>query len=119
MCYAADMEKQDKSAAYAVMRAALNERQWRLYLAVEAKKIGRGGISTVAQEAQSTRTTIRRGIAELEDGPGYVAGDRIRGSGGGRKRRSAQDPTLVADLEALLDPEGGSDEPAQMDHQEH
>src|SRR6185503_1117543 len=30
----------------------------------------------------------------------------VRRSGGGRKRLSMQDPTLVADLEALLDPKG-------------
>src|SRR5665213_1251597 len=106
MCYAARMEKHEVAAAYAVMRAALNERQWRIYLAVEAKKIGRGGMSKVAREAQATRNTIRKGIVELEGGQGYVAGDRIRRSGGGRKRRSAQDPTLIADLEALLDPKG-------------
>jgi Rhodopirellula transposase DDE domain len=100
------MEKHEAPAAYEVMRAALNERQWRIYLAVEAKKIGRGGISTVAREARSTRGTIRKGIAEIESGQPYVAGDRIRSSGGGRKRLSAQDPTLVPDLEALLDPKG-------------
>jgi hypothetical protein len=88
------------------MRATLNERQWRVYLAVEAKKIGRGGISQVAREAHTTRDTIRRGVAELEGGVAYGAGDRQRLPGGGRKKRSAQDPTLVADLEALLDPKG-------------
>ncbi len=106
MCYAQRMEKHEAHAAYEVMRAALNERQWRVYLAVEAKRIGRGGISRVARDAHSTRGTIRKGIAEVEGGPAYVAGDRIRRSGGGRKRLSAQDPTLVADLEALLDPQG-------------
>jgi len=100
------MEKHEAPAAYEVMRAALNERQWRVYLAVEAKKIGRGGISTVAREAHATRGTIRKGIAEIERGVPYVEGDRIRNSGGGRKRLSAQDPTLVSDLEALLDPKG-------------
>ena len=100
------MDQQELSAPYRVMRRALNERQWRVYLAVEAKKIGRGGISTVARNSGSTRTTIRRGIAELEGGDGYVDGDRVRARGGGRKKLSDQDPTLVADLEALLDPKG-------------
>jgi len=103
MCYASGMEKHE---AYEVMRAALNERQWRVYLAVEAKKIGRGGISAVARAGRTARGTIRKGIAEIESGQPYVAGDRIRRSGGGRKRLSAQDPTLVTDLEALLDPQG-------------
>ncbi|MGH9205593.1 MAG: ISAzo13 family transposase [Acidimicrobiales bacterium] len=100
------MEKHEAPAAFDLMRAALNERQWRIYLAVEAKKIGRGGISQVARAARTTRKTIRKGIAEVEGGRAYVEGDRIRGSGGGRKSLRAQDPTLLADLEALLDPKG-------------
>jgi Rhodopirellula transposase DDE domain len=105
-CYAQSMEKYEAPAGYELLRAALNERQWRLYLAVEAQKIGRGGISTVARDAQTTRNTIRKGIAEIAGGAAYVAGDRVRRSGGGRKRLSTLDPTLVADLEALLDPKG-------------
>lgn len=100
------MDKQETQAAYQVMRTALNERQWRLYLAVEAKKMGRGGISKVARDAHTARGTIRKGIVEIESGQAYVQGDRIRGTGGGRKRLSAQDTTLVADLDGLLDPKG-------------
>jgi len=92
--------------AYEVLRAALNERQWRLYVALEAKMVGRGGISKVAHDAGTSRETIRKGIAELDHGQLYVEGERIRRSGGGRKRLSSQDPTLVSDLEALLDPQG-------------
>jgi hypothetical protein len=100
------MAQQEVMAAYEVMRLALNERQWRVYLAVEAKKMGRGGISKVARDARSTRNTIRKGIAELAGGQGYVDGDRVRARGGGRKSLNSQDPTLVADLEALVDPKG-------------
>src|SRR5579875_667861 len=100
------MEKHEAPAAFDLMRTALNERQWRLYLAVEAKKLGRGGISQVARDAHVTRKTIRTGIAEIEGGHAYVAGDRVRGRGGGRKSLSALDPTLLVDLEGLLDPKG-------------
>jgi len=100
------VEKQEMQAAYDVMRTVLNERQWRIYVAIEAKRIGRGGISQVAREAQTTRGTIRAGIVEVEGGSVYEEGDRIRRRGGGRKSLSIQDPTLVADLEALLDPRG-------------
>ena len=100
------MEKHEAAAAFDLMRTALNEHQWRLYLAVEAKKIGRGGISTIARAAHTTRTTIRTGIAEIEGGQAYVEGQRVRSRGGGRKRLSAQDPTLVADLDALVEPKG-------------
>jgi len=100
------MEKHEAPAAFDLMRAALNERQWRIYLAVEAKKIGRGGISQVACDAHTTRKTIRKGIAEIEGGHVYVEGDRVRRRGGGRKSLSAQDPTLVTALEALVEPKG-------------
>jgi Rhodopirellula transposase DDE domain len=100
------MEKQDAGMAYEVLRAALNERQWRLYVALEAKMAGRGGISRVAHESGTSRETIRKGLAEIDQGQTYVVGDRIRVRGGGRKSRSSQDPTLVSDLEALLEPKG-------------
>lgn len=100
------MEKQDAQQAYELMRAALNERQWRFYLALEAKKIGRGGISQVSAASSSTCGLIRRGIAEVDRGECYVAGDRIRVPGGGRKSRSSQDPTLAPDLEGLLEAHG-------------
>jgi hypothetical protein len=100
------MEKHEVQAAYAVMRAALNERQWRVYLAVEATKLGLGGISAVARDAHTTRNTIRKGMTEIASGQAYVAGERIRRCGGGRKPLRARDETLVTDLEALLDPKG-------------
>jgi len=100
------MEKHEVSAAFELIRTVLNERQWRIYLAVEAKRIGRGGISQVARDAQVTRGTIRKGIVEIESGQASVERHRVRRKGGGRKRRSAQDPTLVTDLDALVDPKG-------------
>lgn len=93
------MKTSGTEGAYAVLRAALNERQWRLYVALEAKKQGYGGISRVARATGTTRTTIQKGIAELERGEVYVGGERARSVGGGRKRLTVHDPTLVADLE--------------------
>jgi len=46
--------------------------------------------------------TIRKGIAELESGQRLVPG-RVRRPGGGRKRLTEVDPTLVRDLERLVD----------------
>ena len=106
MEYAQDMETPGQAEQYALMRSALNERQWRLYVALEARRRGRGGISAVAREASVTRGTIQKGLRELDQGQTYVAGERVRARGGGRKRRIAHDPTLIADLEDLLDPRG-------------
>jgi transposase len=91
---------------YKVMHGALNERQWRLYVATEAKRRGTGGISRVAREAGVTRKTIHKGLKELEAGELYEPGGRMRGKGGGRKQITAKDETLRADLEELLEPKG-------------
>lgn len=81
---------------------ALDERSRRLWAATEAKSLGRGGIALVAQATGVSRSTITRGIRELESGEAVETG-RVRRSGGGRKRLEEGDPTLVADLEGLLE----------------
>ena len=65
----------------------LDEKQRRRYAAVEAERLGRGGINYIASILHIDRKTIRRGRDELnllED----PAGDRIRRPGGGRKKKS-------------------------------
>jgi transposase len=94
----------DRRDKYQQMHALLNEKQWRQYLALEAKE--RGSVAQVAQEAQVSQNTIRRGIREVEAGEGYTPGDRQRVKGGGRKKESEKDPMLLSDLESLLDPKG-------------
>src|SRR5258708_33994627 len=98
-----DYTQQDQ---YQVMHGVLNERQWRLYVATEAKRRGTGGISQGAREAGVTRKTIRKGIRELEAGALYEPGGRIRRKGGGRKRATDKDEARRADLEDLLEPKG-------------
>ncbi len=100
------METLSQEAQYKLMKGWLNERQWRLYVATEARRIGVGGISQVAREAGVTRKTIRKGLVELEAGALYQPGERIRKQGGGRKKSAAKDATLRADLEGMLDPKG-------------
>src|SRR5258707_6175006 len=91
---------------YQVMHGVLNERQWRLYVATEAKRRGTGGISQVAREAGVTRKTIRKGMQELEAGELYEPGGRLRRKGGGTKQATTKDESLRADLEELLEPKG-------------
>src|SRR5581483_8069684 len=86
------------------MHALLNEKQWRQYVALEAKE--RGSVAQGAQEAQVSQNTVRRGIREVEAGEGYTPGQRQRAQGGGRKKESEKDPTLLSDREGLLEPKG-------------
>lgn len=66
----------------------------------------RGSVAAVAMEAGASRKTVKRGLHELETGECYRPGERLRQTGGGRKKAVEQDATLQADLESLLDPKG-------------
>jgi hypothetical protein len=98
------MEQDKRTEKYQQMRQLLNEKQWRQFLALEAKE--RGNIVLVAREAGVSKNTIKAGRRELEAGEQFTPGKRIRGEGGGRKKQEKHDPRLQADLEALLDPKG-------------
>jgi transposase len=100
------MEQLSQQDQYQLMKKWLNERQWRLYVATEARRIGVGGISQVARAAAVSRKTIRKGIRELEAGAVYEPGERIRQPGGGRKRITNLDTTLETDVEEMLEPKG-------------
>jgi hypothetical protein len=82
----------------------LNERSRRLWAATEAKSIGHGGIACVERAVAISRSTISRGIKELELAQKQLDAAHIRRPGGGRKKTAQQDPTLRTDLEALVEP---------------
>ena len=86
------------------MRTMLNEKQWRQFLALEARE--RGSILEVALDAGVSKNTVRRGLEEIEGGAWYRPGTKQRKEGAGRKKKEDQDKTLIADLEGLLDPKG-------------
>ena len=98
------MENVSHEQAYQQMRTMLNEKQWRQYLAVEAKQ--RGSPNVVAREAGVSLNTVKRGLKELEAGESYQPGERIRKEGGGKKKLVETDATLLADLEQELEPKG-------------
>ena len=79
---------------YAFMKQELNEIQWRHFLALEALRIGHGGINQVQALTGVAWQTIRDGISEIETGKLYHPGERIRKVGGGRKKLSASHPEL-------------------------
>jgi len=79
----------------------LDERGRRLVAAAEAFAAGYGGIAAVAMATGMAPSTIGRGLRELaQDEPS----ERIRRPGAGRKPTICKDPTLLADLEALVEP---------------
>jgi hypothetical protein len=90
----------------------LDERQRRLYLGAEARALGRGGTETVARAAGVSRRLVRVGREEVEMAPDPQ--HRVRRPGGGRKRVTETDLTLVADLESLIHPVGPGDRSAPL-----
>jgi transposase len=96
---------QDK---FGCLRPMLNEKLKRRWAACEAMAMGRGGVSEVARATGISRTTIRKGIEEIErDYPELAQSidpERIRAPGGGRRPLAETDETLRADLEKLVTP---------------
>jgi hypothetical protein len=78
------MMQVDRRDTYQQMHVLLNEKHWRQYLVLEAKE--RESVAQVAQEAQVSQNTIRRGIREVEAGESYTPRQGQRAKGGGRKK---------------------------------
>lgn len=66
----------------------LSEKERRRYAALEARKLGRGGIRYIAEVLGCSTRTIERAASELDRLPDDPAAGRIRQPGGGRKKRS-------------------------------
>ena len=93
---------------YLVLRNELNERQRRLWAASEAISLGHGGITIVAKATGMSRMTVTQGINDLRRGD-CLGENRIRRSGGGRKKTSQTQPDLLPSLDALVEPTAKGD----------
>jgi hypothetical protein len=87
---------------YTAVRRSLNERGRRLFAAAEARTARHGGISASARATGIARSTIGRGLKDLDD-PGALSGV-VRRPGSGRHALTVTDPTLLEDLRQLLEP---------------
>ena len=79
-----------------------NERGRRVFAASEARAAGRGGVAAVSQITGLARSTIGRGLKDL-DAP-FPADGRVRREGGGPRPLTDRDASLLADLERLVEP---------------
>ena len=91
---------------YQALFPEMDERRRRQWAAAEARELGWGGISLVARATGLSRPTITAGLRELDQSlperAAHVA--RVRRPGGGRRPLRETDPTLLAALEALVEP---------------
>ena len=86
----------------------LSERASRRWAAVEAQSLGHGGVSAVSLATGIARSTIARGLAEL-DGAERLASGRQRGAGAGRKSATVTNPDLARASDRLVEPESRGD----------
>jgi Rhodopirellula transposase DDE domain len=87
---------------YREMAPVLNEQSRRRFAALEARALGRGGVSLMARISGLARSTIYQGLSDVRERVLAPTG-RVRKEGGGRKQKTVVDPTLVADLQAMLE----------------
>ena len=102
------IDEQAIGERYRALAGELDERRRRLWAAAEARSHGHGGIAAVARATGIAENTIRAGLRELESGHALET-SRVRRAGGGRKPITETDPTLLCDLERLVDPESRGD----------
>jgi hypothetical protein len=94
---------------YESLKSVMDERVTRLWAAGEAKALGRGGIAAVTRATGILDKRIRFGMRDLttmrssppKESPRE---QRVRRPGAGRKPLTETDPTLVPDLESLVEP---------------
>lgn len=88
---------------YDMLVREMDERQRRQWAAAEARDLGWGGVSTVAEATGLSRPTIAAGMKELDQPVDrrVLEATRTRRPGGGRKSLMSTDSTL---LDALIDP---------------
>src|SRR5262245_8850977 len=89
---------------YTALAPLLNERTRRCWAATEARALGYGGISIVAEALGIARGTIHVGLAEVQAQETAIVPQRVRRIGGGRQPLTVKDPTLVEALNALVEP---------------
>ena len=87
---------------FATVMPLLDERQRRLLAGAQARALGRGGIEAVVQAAGMSRTTVQKALREMDSGVEPPA--RIRRPGAGRKRLTDKDPSLLSELDAMVEP---------------
>jgi len=88
---------------FTALSPRLDERGRRSFAAAEAQSAGYGGIAAVSRATGIAASTIGRGLDELAD-LDALAANRVRRPGGGRKKLSSMNATLLDDLLGLVCP---------------
>jgi Rhodopirellula transposase DDE domain len=79
-----------------------DERGRRLFAASEVRAAGWGGLAAVSSITGLARSTIERGLKDLDAAP--LPKGQVRREGGGPRPLTGRDPTLLGDLKRLVEP---------------
>lgn len=82
--------------------STLSEKDQRRYAAVEAQRLGHGGIEYISEVLGCSTKTISRGIQELDELPNDPAAGRVRRAGAGRKKKITPDSEIEQNLKSLM-----------------
>lgn len=93
---------------FEVIDSCLSEKGKRLWAASEAISLGRGGPTFVSKATNISRTTIYKGIEEIQSET-VSSGSKIRKRGGGRRKLTEKNPGLLRALDALVEPTAKGD----------
>jgi hypothetical protein len=74
---------------------SLSEKDRRRFAALEAIKLGHGGIRYIAKVLACDPQTVKDGMRELKQLPDDPAGSRVRKPGGGRKKTEVKQAALI------------------------
>lgn len=111
MVFYRSMTPEERNALVAAVRQRyhyfspyLTEQTRRLWAASEALTIGRHGTAIVVEATGMAADTLLKGKSVLQGGASQPLPDQQRSPGGGRKKLIDTDPTLLSDLDRLIDP---------------
>lgn len=96
---------QTVSEKYKSLNSILDEHGRRIWAAIEARSLSRGGVSLVSKATGLSRTTIHAGISELNsEHIASIAPGRVRKGGAGRKPLTHHVPDILNVLDSLVEP---------------
>jgi len=87
---------------FALLAKHLDERALRLVAGARAVALGEGGVTVLHRATGIARSTIQRGVSDLQEGA--LALGRVRRDGAGPKPAIDKQPLLLAELDALVHP---------------
>lgn len=98
-------------AKFEALAPFLGELQRRMWAATEARALGRGGVAAVHRATGIAKSTIERGLADLDSGCTEILSHagRMRGPGAGRKASEEYQEGLAEALDRMLEPQTRGD----------